>query len=284
MKCVYVLRSVDHPGQVYSGLTDDLRKRLKVHNAGGSPHTSKYKLPSTSRGSSSHMWLFRTRTKLLHSSAISNPGPAAHSRPSASDLLARGDACAAGGPGDAVGISAVVHCAPYIAVKTLLGDISRTVGRDLLTSRVGVGRARRAIVVDGGIAAEHCVWASRSSRHASSPHPCSRPCRARVSMPAARAFCLSICRQDACGDVSGNCQHKQELVRTRLRDGRLRNRGCTDVVAVSPRTSCDPATIATRQNRTIPIPCPAELTGTRKSGFERFHRRPDNSVGHGPST
>ncbi|MGZ5933947.1 MAG: GIY-YIG nuclease family protein [Rhizomicrobium sp.] len=43
MKYVYFLRSVDHPGQVYSGLTDDLRKRLKVHNAGGSPHTSKFK-------------------------------------------------------------------------------------------------------------------------------------------------------------------------------------------------------------------------------------------------
>ncbi|MGZ5931537.1 MAG: GIY-YIG nuclease family protein, partial [Rhizomicrobium sp.] len=43
MKYVYFLRSVDHPGQVYSGLTDDLRKRLKVRNAGGSPHTSKFK-------------------------------------------------------------------------------------------------------------------------------------------------------------------------------------------------------------------------------------------------
>ncbi len=43
MKYVYFLRSVDHPDQVYSGLTDDLLKRLKVHNAGGSPHTAKYR-------------------------------------------------------------------------------------------------------------------------------------------------------------------------------------------------------------------------------------------------
>lgn len=43
MKYVYLLRSVEHPEEVYSGLTDDLRKRLKVHNAGGSPHTSKFK-------------------------------------------------------------------------------------------------------------------------------------------------------------------------------------------------------------------------------------------------
>jgi predicted GIY-YIG superfamily endonuclease len=43
VKYVYLLRSVEHPEEVYSGLTDDLRKRLKVHNAGGSPHTSKFK-------------------------------------------------------------------------------------------------------------------------------------------------------------------------------------------------------------------------------------------------
>jgi predicted GIY-YIG superfamily endonuclease len=43
MKYVYFLQSIDHPDQNYVGLADDLRARLKVHNSGGSPHTSKYK-------------------------------------------------------------------------------------------------------------------------------------------------------------------------------------------------------------------------------------------------
>lgn len=42
MKYVYFLQSVEHLAQTYVGLADDLRKRLKVHNAGGSPHTAKY--------------------------------------------------------------------------------------------------------------------------------------------------------------------------------------------------------------------------------------------------
>jgi putative endonuclease len=40
---VYLLESLADPAQVYVGLTDDLPKRLKTHNAGGSPHTSKFK-------------------------------------------------------------------------------------------------------------------------------------------------------------------------------------------------------------------------------------------------
>jgi predicted GIY-YIG superfamily endonuclease len=40
---VYLLESLPHPAEVYVGLTDDLRKRLKTHNAGGSPHTAKFK-------------------------------------------------------------------------------------------------------------------------------------------------------------------------------------------------------------------------------------------------
>jgi len=40
---VYILRSLEHPGQTYVGLTDDLKERLACHNAGGSPHTSKYR-------------------------------------------------------------------------------------------------------------------------------------------------------------------------------------------------------------------------------------------------
>jgi putative endonuclease len=43
MKYVYFLQSIDHPEQNYVGLADDLRARFKTHNAGGSPHTAKYK-------------------------------------------------------------------------------------------------------------------------------------------------------------------------------------------------------------------------------------------------
>jgi putative endonuclease len=43
MKYVYLLESVDFPDQTYVGLTDDLKSRFEAHNAGSSPHTSKYK-------------------------------------------------------------------------------------------------------------------------------------------------------------------------------------------------------------------------------------------------
>ena len=43
MKYVYLLESIENPDQSYVGLTDDLKARFEVHNAGGSPHTSKYK-------------------------------------------------------------------------------------------------------------------------------------------------------------------------------------------------------------------------------------------------
>ena len=39
----YILRSISHPNQRYIGSTGDLRKRLAEHNAGGSPHTAKYR-------------------------------------------------------------------------------------------------------------------------------------------------------------------------------------------------------------------------------------------------
>ena len=42
MKYVYLLQSIDHPAQRYVGIINDLQKRLKKHNEGGSPHTSKY--------------------------------------------------------------------------------------------------------------------------------------------------------------------------------------------------------------------------------------------------
>lgn len=43
MHYVYLIRSIPAPEQTYIGLTEDLKSRLKKHNEGGSPHTSKYK-------------------------------------------------------------------------------------------------------------------------------------------------------------------------------------------------------------------------------------------------
>ena len=43
MKTVYILRSISHPDQYYSGITGDMIERLNSHNAGQSPHTSKFK-------------------------------------------------------------------------------------------------------------------------------------------------------------------------------------------------------------------------------------------------
>ena len=43
MKYVYLLESIEFQNETYVGLTDDLRARLFAHNAGRSPHTSKFK-------------------------------------------------------------------------------------------------------------------------------------------------------------------------------------------------------------------------------------------------
>jgi len=40
---VYILQSESDPRRFYSGLTDDLRARLKKHNAGEVIHTAKWK-------------------------------------------------------------------------------------------------------------------------------------------------------------------------------------------------------------------------------------------------
>jgi putative endonuclease len=42
MNYVYILRSREHNDRYYVGVTVDLRARLKKHNAGEVPHTSKY--------------------------------------------------------------------------------------------------------------------------------------------------------------------------------------------------------------------------------------------------
>ena len=43
MNYVYVVQSITDPNQFYTGLCGDVQKRLAAHNAGQSPHTSKYK-------------------------------------------------------------------------------------------------------------------------------------------------------------------------------------------------------------------------------------------------
>ncbi len=43
MKYVYCLRSLRESEGRYIGLTSDLEKRLRAHNSGESPHTSKYR-------------------------------------------------------------------------------------------------------------------------------------------------------------------------------------------------------------------------------------------------
>jgi Predicted endonuclease containing a URI domain len=43
MKYVYILRSLGAEEHFYVGLTDDLRERLRKHNAGEVSHTSKFR-------------------------------------------------------------------------------------------------------------------------------------------------------------------------------------------------------------------------------------------------
>lgn len=40
---VYILRSINFPEKIYVGYTIDIKKRLDVHNDGGSIYTAKYK-------------------------------------------------------------------------------------------------------------------------------------------------------------------------------------------------------------------------------------------------
>lgn len=43
MKHVYLIRSRRSPKQFYVGLTSSLEARLRKHNEGGSPHTTKFR-------------------------------------------------------------------------------------------------------------------------------------------------------------------------------------------------------------------------------------------------
>jgi putative endonuclease len=43
MNYVYILQSISHPEQFYTGLCKNIESRLAAHNAGQSPHTSKFK-------------------------------------------------------------------------------------------------------------------------------------------------------------------------------------------------------------------------------------------------
>jgi putative endonuclease len=43
MNYVYILQSVSHPDQFYTGLCKNVDARLASHNAGQSPHTAKFK-------------------------------------------------------------------------------------------------------------------------------------------------------------------------------------------------------------------------------------------------
>ena len=42
MHSVYLIQIIDHPNRRYVGITRDLKQRLRDHNRGHSPHTSKY--------------------------------------------------------------------------------------------------------------------------------------------------------------------------------------------------------------------------------------------------
>ncbi len=42
MYTVYILRSINHPGRLYIGLTTDLEERLAAHNAASSTYSKRY--------------------------------------------------------------------------------------------------------------------------------------------------------------------------------------------------------------------------------------------------
>lgn len=43
MVCIlYIIRSINHPDQEYTGASEDLKQRIKDHNSGKSTHTAKF--------------------------------------------------------------------------------------------------------------------------------------------------------------------------------------------------------------------------------------------------
>ena len=40
---VYLIQSIEHPKQIYTGFTENLPNRLQAHNDGRSTHTNKFK-------------------------------------------------------------------------------------------------------------------------------------------------------------------------------------------------------------------------------------------------
>ncbi|PIR44191.1 excinuclease ABC subunit C [Candidatus Wolfebacteria bacterium CG10_big_fil_rev_8_21_14_0_10_31_9] len=43
MHYVYILRSINHPNQIYIGSSSNLKNRFESHNLGSNKHTSKFK-------------------------------------------------------------------------------------------------------------------------------------------------------------------------------------------------------------------------------------------------
>lgn len=43
MYYVYILKSIDSPGQIYIGSSSYIEKRLESHNSGANKHTSKFR-------------------------------------------------------------------------------------------------------------------------------------------------------------------------------------------------------------------------------------------------
>jgi hypothetical protein len=79
MNYVYILQSVSHPDQFYTGLCKDVAARLSSHNAGQSPIP-----PSSSRGGYCPVTISNDQRRLPLSSATLSPVPVAHSPTSGS--------------------------------------------------------------------------------------------------------------------------------------------------------------------------------------------------------
>ena len=43
MHYIYIIQSVKFPKKLYTGFSEDVENRIKYHNSGKSPHTSKFK-------------------------------------------------------------------------------------------------------------------------------------------------------------------------------------------------------------------------------------------------